>query len=394
MDVELLKVFDSRGSPTLSAFLKYNKEYLESFVPSGKSTGTHEVCSFPLKKGKQSIEESFAFFKKNKKAIETAMDFDNQEEFDSFLEELDDSSNFAEMGGSLALALSMLHLKLLAKKSGKEVFQYLNPKAKLKDLPKPLGNVIGGGLHSHNKIPVQEFLVLNTKHSVAENVKLNIKVHNTIENILLKKNIFFGENDEGAISENVSFANALNVLEDAIDKVGEKTKIGLDIAASEFYKNKIYKFENKKYAENEFSSFLQRLLKEHKNIVYLEDPFYEESFEAFANLQKKTSVLICGDDLYTTNLERLKKGIAKKSTKAILIKPNQIGTITKTQETVKYAQKHGVVPVISHRSGETSDTLIAHLAVGWKIPYIKTGTISGERLAKLNELIFIEKLLR
>ncbi len=205
--------------------------------------------------------------------------------------------------------------------------------------------------------------------------------------------MFFGKNDEGAISVNVDFATALELLEEAIDQVGEKTKIGLDIAASEFYKNKVYSFENKKYPENEFSSFLQRLLKEHKDIVYLEDPFFEDSFEAFAGLQKKTSAMICGDDLYTTNLERLKEGIAKKSSKAILIKPNQIGTITKTQETVKYAQKHDIVPVISHRSGETCDTLISHLAVGWKIPFIKTGTVSGERLAKLNELIFIEKLL-
>lgn len=393
MKVELLKVFDSRGITTLSAFLKYDKEYIKSFVPSGKSTGTYEVCSFPLKKGKPSIDESFAFFKKNKKAIETAMDFDNQEEFDSLLDDLDETGNFSDMGGSLALALSMLHLKFLAKKSGKEVFQYLNPKAKQKDIPKPFGNVIGGGLHSHNKIPVQEFLVLNTKKSVSENVELNIEVYNSVQNILDKKKIFFGKNDEGAISCNINFATALELLEEAIDEVGEKTKIGFDIAASEFYKNKIYSFENKKYSENEFSSFLQNLLKEHKDIVYLEDPFFEDSFDAFANLQKKTSAMLCGDDLYTTNLERLKEGIAKKSSKAILIKPNQIGTITKTQETVKYAQKQDIVPVISHRSGETCDTLIAHLAVGWKIPFIKTGTVSGERLAKLNELIFIEKLL-
>ncbi len=137
MQIGLLKVFDSRGSSTLCAFLKYNGNYIKSFVPSGKSTGTYEVCNFPLKKGKPSIDESFAFFKKNKKAIETAMDFEDQEEFDSLLDELDDTGNFADMGGSLALALSMLHLKLLAKKAGKEVFQYLNPKAKQKDIPKP-----------------------------------------------------------------------------------------------------------------------------------------------------------------------------------------------------------------------------------------------------------------
>lgn len=393
--VELLQVYDSRGSPTICAYTKYNNEILQSKAPAGKSTGSHEVISYPLVKGKSEIKESFKFFKENRKTIEQGFDFDSQEEFDSLLEELDESPNFQDIGGNLAIALSMLFLKLKAKENNKEVFEYLNPKASIKDLPKPLGNSFGGGLHSEDNIPVQEFLVLNEKKLVSENIKLNIEVYKTIEEQLHKKKIFFGKNDEGALEAKMSFNKAIEFVEDAIDKVGEKSKYGLDVAASSFFEKNKYVFENKKYSENEFVNFWDSFLKKHKNIVYLEDPFFEDSFDAFASLQKKTKVLLCGDDLYTTNKDRLLEGIKKKSSKSILIKPNQIGTISRMIETVDLAKKNDIDCVISHRSGETDDNTIAHLAVGLKgIKYIKTGTVSGERLAKLNELILIENLIK
>jgi len=392
--VELLKMYDSRGSPTICAYLKYNNSIIRAIAPAGKSTGTHEVLAYPLEKGKPNIDLSFKFFKENKKSIEQAFDFDNQEEFDSLLEELDETPNFQEIGGNLAVTLSMLFLKYKAQQNKIQVFEYLNPKAKTKDIPKPLGNVFGGGLHSNNKIPVQEFLVLNEKKSVADNVRLNIDVYKKIESELQKKKIFFGKNDEGAIQAQINFNNAIEFMETALDEVGEKSRYGFDVAASSFYEKLKYHFENKKYSENEFVEFWKEFLKKHKKIAYIEDPFFEDSFDAFANLQKKTNALVCGDDLYTTNQERLLQGIKKKSSKAILIKVNQIGTITRTLETVKLAKKNDIQCVISHRSGETDDNTIAHLGVGWKIPYIKTGTVSGERLAKLNELIFIESLLK
>jgi len=394
VNVELLKVYDSRGMPTISAYLHYNNEYIFATSPAGKSTGSHEVISYPLVKGLPNIDESLKFFKKNKLSINQAFTFDNQEEFDSFLEELDESPDFKEIGGNLAIALSMLFMKYSAKKENKLLFQYLNTKPKIKDLPKPLGNVFGGGVHSEDGIPVQEFLILNEKKLLSENVKLNIDIYKTIQNELHKKKIFFGKNDEGAIEAKLSFDNAINLMENAIDKVNEKSKYGLDVAGSEFYKDKKYYFEKKKYSEKEFVNFWKEFLKKHKNLVYLEDPFFEDSFDAFAELQKKTKALVCGDDLYTTNVNRLALGIKKKSTNSILIKPNQIGTITRMQETIKLANKNNIKCVISHRSGETIDNTIAHLAVGLKIPYIKTGTVSGERLAKLNELIFIEKLIK
>jgi len=391
---DIIKFFDSRGTPTICAYTKCKSDIITSVAPAGKSTGSHEVLTYPIIKGIPNIGQSFKFFKQNKKSIEQAFAFEEQEEFDSFLEELDETPNFSDMGGNLAIALSMLFLKVKAKEQNKQVFEYLNPKPKLNDLPKPLGNCFGGGLHSNNKIPVQEFLVLHNKKLISDNVKLNIDVYKAIEKDLHKRKIFFGKNDEGAITANITFNDAINLVEDAIDKLGEKSKYGLDVAASSFYAKGKYEFENKKYSEKEFISFWNDFLKKHKDVVYVEDPFFEDSFDAFAELQKKTKALICGDDLYTTNKDRFTIGVKKKSTKAILIKPNQIGTLSRMYETVKLAQKNDIDCVISHRSGETSDNTIAHLAVGLKgIKYIKTGTISGERLAKLNELILIEKLI-
>ncbi len=373
------------------AYFYYKNERIFAISPAGKSTGVHEVQVYPLdKKGKVNIDLSFKFFEENRKAIEEAFEFDDQEEFDSLLEELDETNNFSDMGGNLSTVLSMLFAKLQAKKKNLELYEYLNPKAKIKDLPKPLGNVVGGGLHSNNKISIQEFLVLNEEKKALKNIQMNIDVYHEIENILKSKRKFFGKNDEGAISFQANSFEVLDVIEQAIKNLGYKSKIGLDIAASSFYKNKKYEFEGKKYSESEYLQVLLDMLKNYKGIYYIEDPFDEESFGAFASLQKKTKSLICGDDLFTTNKERLMQGIKNKSAKAILIKPNQIGTISKTIETVNYAKKHDIIPVISHRSGESIDNTIAHLAVGLSIPYIKTGTVSGERLAKLNELIFIE----
>ena len=393
MQVNLLKLYDSRGTPTVCAYLKYKNKIIKAIAPAGKSTGSHEVVSYPLIKGLPNIDLSFKFFKKNRKTIEQGFDFDNQEEFDSLLEELDETPRFENFGGNLTIALSMLFLKYSAVKNNLQLYEYLNPKAKLKDLPKPFGNSFGGGLHSDDNIPVQEFLVLNEKRLVSDNIRLNIEVYNKIKEQLRKNKIFFGKNDEGALEAKLSFNKAIEFMENAIDEVGEKSKYGLDVAANSFYNKGVYNFEDKKYSEKEFVSFWDSFLKKHKRIVFLEDPFFEESFDAFANLQKKTKSMICGDDLYTTNKDRLTIGIKKKATKAILIKPNQIGTISRMRETVELAKKNNLVTVISHRSGETTDATIAHLAVGLKIPYIKTGTVSGERLAKLNELILIERLI-
>ena len=314
-----------------------------------------------------------------------------QKDFDDILKEIDATDNFSNLGGNVSVALSMLFMKYKAYESGLDVYEYLNKKPKKADLPKPLGNVLGGGLHSNNILPVQEVLVSHLSKDVYKNIENNIKVYHELERILKSKNYFFGKNDEGAISTNIKFSVALKFLDKAIKNLKLNTKIGFDIAASSFYKNGKYIFEGKKYTEEKFSKYLETVLSDYSNIIYMEDPFYEESFDAYKKLQDKTKAMICGDDLFTTNVKRIKQGIH--STKAVLIKPNQIGTLTDTYKAVKLAKDNDLTPVISHRSGETGDVTISHLAVGWKIPFIKTGTVSGGRISKLNELIYINERL-
>lgn len=388
-EIMLYRVFDSRGGKTIEAIINQKGIKISAIAPAGKSTGTFEVCTFPLTNGKPDVNKSLSFFEKNKKKIQNAFELSKQEAFDKFLKELDGTENFSKMGGSVSIALSMLFMKYSAFKAGKDVYELFNPKPKNNDFPRALGNVLGGGLHSNNKLPIQELLVTHLDGKPIDAIEKNINVYHEMESLLKQRKMFFGKNDEGAISVNIGFRNALALIKEASRNLGYKTKIGLDVAASEFYKDGEYVFEGKTYTEDEFKEYLLDILSEFKEIVYIEDPFNEDSFEAFADLQKETDANVCGDDLYTTNVKRIKKGIKTKSTKAVLIKPNQIGTITDTYAAVKLAKENSKVPVISHRSGESSDATIAHLAVGWKIPFIKTGTVSGERLAKLNELIYI-----
>jgi len=391
LDLKILKVFDSRGNFTIQAILIDKNLVISGFAPAGKSTGKHEVITYPLKNGNPNIDLAFNFFKKHKKSILDAFKLEKQEEFDNFLKEI--SNNLVDMGGSLSVALSILFLRFKAYQNNKLVYEFLL-NGKKPSFPKPLGNVIGGGLHSNNKMSVQEILITHNDNNVSENIKKNIDVYHEIAKQLKKENIYFCKNDENAIASNLTFEKSLKLLESAKEKLGYDTKIGFDFAANDFYKDGKYLFEGKKYNVDEFIDYILNLFKQYKNIVFLEDPFNEEKFEDFAKLQKQTNVLICGDDLYTTNTKRISKGIANKSTNAVLIKPNQIGTISDTLKAIKLAKENDMKTVISHRSGETCDPIIAHLAVGKHLDYIKTGTIGGERLAKLNELMFIEKLVR
>jgi len=394
--LSLLEVYDSRGDKTIKACLKTKEFSVHSYAPEGKSTGKHEVLTFPIdEKTKQpSVKKGIEFFNAHKKDILAGFANKKQYNFDAMLKQMDGTDNFSNMGGSIAIALSMLFLKYSAMREELEVYRFLNPKPNPDKMPKPLGNVIGGGLHSHDSLPIQEMLVTHLDCSVVESIDNNIKIYREIEKQLLAKKIFYGKNDEGAITANLSVREALQLIEKAKYNLGLNTKIGLDIAASSFYKEGYYHFGDLTMNESEFNKYINDVLDEFDNIIYVEDPFYEESFEAFADLQKQTKAYVCGDDLYTTNIDRIALGIAKKSTKAVLIKPNQIGTISDTYAAVQMAKDNDMIPVISHRSGETCDALIAHLAVGWELPFIKTGTLSGERLAKLNELIYIYNELK
>jgi enolase len=268
-----------------------------------------------------------------------------------------------------------------------------------------LGNCISGGQHTRGKAPdIQEFLAL--PHGAAtflEAQTANAIVHKKIGDALKKKNTAFngGKSDEGAWIANISTDEAFETVTKVCEEVGNELDFecgfGIDCASSSLWKEKEEKYdyerEGTKRDTAEQLEYIRELIEKY-HLTYVEDPFHEEDFESFAELTKKTkNCLICGDDLFTTNNERLSQGIKQNAANAIIIKVNQIGTLTDAADTIENAQRNGYATVVSHRSGDTTDWHIAHIAVGYKCPLIKTGVVEGARIAKLNELLRIEQFL-
>lgn len=396
-DVKARKILDSRGNWTIEVDVLTRLGFGRCSAPSGASKGKHEVVSYPendVDKSIVEIEETIAH-----ELI--GMDSEEQEVIDSILKEVDGTQNFANIGGNAAVAISLANAKAAASSYGIPLYQFLGGSFAA-ELPYPLGNVIGGGAHASEATDIQEFLVIPVgAKTVLDAVQLNSMVHKAAKRLLLKKQKgSLGKGDEGAWAASVSDAEALSVLSEACEEVekecGAEIRLGLDVAASELYDEKsgkyVYKREGKKRTREEQIEHIRKLIKDY-NLFYVEDPIEQNDFEGFAELTKSTECLICGDDLYVTNVSRIQKGIEKSSTRAVLIKPNQCGTLTDTFNAVSLAKNRGLVPVISHRSGETTDETIAHLAVSFKCPIIKTGAVGGERIAKLNELIRISEQL-
>jgi enolase len=284
------------------------------------------------------------------------------------------------------------------------LFQYLGGYI-AHELPYPLGNVISGGKHAQGKTPdIQEFLVIpQGAESFLEAVIANAKIHKRVGNTLKKKDKLFsgGRSDEGAWIANIGNLDALEVLTDACEEIsnelGFKCSLGVDIAAASLWdakkKKYIYPREEEERNSEEQLEYIRGLIEKY-HIAYVEDPFHEEDYENFAELTKKVkNCLICGDDIFTTNKERLSRGIKLKAANAIIIKVNQIGTLTDAWEAIEMAKRAGYVPVMSHRSGDTCDWHIAHLAVAFRCPIVKMGIVEGARIAKINELIRIEEFL-
>jgi enolase len=264
--------------------------------------------------------------------------------------------------------------------------------------------VLGGGKHAGSKAPdIQEFLVLPVVvTSFSEAIWANIKVHMRVFTLLEQADINFtgGKGDEGAWAPNLTNIEALNVVTQASEEVsnelGVDIRVGLDVASSSFWDEKkgyVYNGEGVQRNCGEQLDYILDLINTY-NLVYVEDPLHENDFDGFAEITEKAGTcLICGDDLFTTNPERLRQGIQARAGNAIIIKPNQIGTLTETLETVTLANQAGYIPIASHRSGETCDTYLAHLAVGFRCPIVKLGVVGGERTAKINELMRIEERL-
>ena len=393
-DIILRRIIDSRGNPTVEAEIKTKNGVGIAAAPAGASTGTHEAMAWPensVSLGMQRAEE-----KVMPKLI--GVSADDQKNFDSTLKEIDGTQNFSNIGGNVCVALSLACAKAAANSSNETLFHYLGQKKEY-SIPAPMSNVLGGGAHAVGGTDIQEYLVTAFDDDVNTAMEANAAVHKEVNAVLKKKfpNIALGKGDEGAWVAPMKNVEALELVVSAAEKVeaenGVEIKTGLDIAASEFFIDGKYKYKEQSLTPEEQVDFVLGLIEEY-DLHSVEDPLDQEDFDSWAALTEQTDALIIGDDLYVTNKERLQKGIDLGSTNSILIKPNQIGTLTDTIETVELAKKNDMANVISHRSGETTDTTIAHLGVAFDSHAIKTGIMGGERVAKLNELVRISEKLR
>jgi enolase len=399
------KIFDSRGNLTLEAEVTVKGDGKvctgKAAAPSGASKGKHEVMAFP----DGGVDTSIKMVEKTVTPKLVGASADEQKKIDSLLHDLDGTPNFSKIGGNAAVAISMAIAKAMAAAEGLPLYKHLGGKRAVY-LPYPLGNVIGGGAHAGKQAPdIQEFQAIPVgADSFVDAAFANSQVHKKARVLIETKDGTFtgGTGDEGAWAPNLDNLQALDILTEACRQVsgeiGFEVRPSLDVATSSLYdkrkKKYIYEREGKSRDEGEQIDFVIGLINDYK-LFFVEDPLHEEDFVGFAELTRKVGkkCLICGDDLFVTNVERIQKGIKVGAANAVLIKPNQIGTLSDTRDAIELAKRNHYVPVISHRSGETPDKTIAHLAVGWGCPIIKTGVVGGERIAKLNELIRIEEEL-
>ena len=390
-DIKIRKIIDSRGNPTVEADILTNEGFGSAAAPAGASTGTYEAQAWP----KNDVNFAIQNAKENLLQSLIGISSNEQEKFDGILKEKDGTTNFQNIGGNIAVALSLACAKAAADSKTIPLFEHLS-KNKSYSIPAPMSNVLGGGAHAIGGTDIQEYLVTSFDNDVNVAIESNAAIHKEVANILKGKfpNIALGKGDEGAWVAPLENVEALDIVTKAVDNVhkenGVDIKIGLDVAASEFYKNGKYVYKEQTLSPEEQVDFMLSLIEEY-DLHSVEDPLDQNDFESWASLTKQTDSLIIGDDLYVTNSERLQKGIEMEATNSILIKPNQIGTLTDTMKTVEMAKESDMANIISHRSGETTDTSIAHLGVTFESHAIKTGIMGGERIAKLNELVRISE---
>lgn len=380
--VSALEILDSRKHPTVKIEVETDKGIFGSSAPSGKSKGRYEARPYY-----KSLKQDIGFLNSIKKWDKLKV-----EEFKDLIE-VEGLTN-GKIGANSLFSLEASILKALAAEQSQELWEYLcrgKP-----SFPLPVGNAVGGGLHTNikgQKADFQEFLFINKAKKFFDRVFVNKQAYKLAGKILEAKET----NDEGAWKTHLEDEKILDIMNDVKEKIeknlGERIEIGVDIAASTFYTGNEYFHKNKPMRLNkkQHEKYIINLVKE-KDIFYLEDPVEEEDFNGFKEINKKTRCLNVGDDLTVTNLTRLKKAVQNESINALIVKPNQNGSLLKVKEIIDYCKKNEIKTVISHRSGETLDTTIAELAAAWKTDFIKTGIYGKEREAKLNRLIKIEKI--
>jgi enolase len=400
-DLIARKVFNNRGEETIEIDVITTAGFGRSAAPAGKSRGKAEVIYYPVGGVDAAIKKADELI-----APELAgLNADYQEEIDSTLHEIDGTTNFKNIGGNTAFAVSIANAEAAANSHSMLLFQFLGGSTAT-TLPYPLGNCISGGQHAlRGKSPdIQEFLALPYgAETFLEAATANANIHRKIGEALKKKDKTFtaGKSDEGAWIATLDGTDAFETIAKACEEVGNELDFecgfGVDMASSSFWKEKegVYDYANEGVTRDsgEQLDYVREIIEKY-HLAYVEDPFHEEDFKSFAELTKKTkNCLICGDDLFTTNNDRLAQGIKIGAGNAIIIKVNQIGTLTDAMETIMTAQRSGYSCVMSHRSGDTTDWHIAHLAVAFSCPVIKTGVVEGARIAKVNELLRIEQYL-
>ncbi len=392
-DVSLRRILDSRGNGTVEAEVTTdNGGFGRAAAPSGASTGEYEAIE---------LEPSEAIAKARELAVPRLVGevfAGDQRGVDQALHGADGTDDFSKIGANSAVAISMAAAKAGADTQGIPLYQHLGGAFRGRNFPVPLGNVVGGGEHAADATHIQEFLAAPVgAPSVADAVFANAAVHQEVHDILTERGIAAGKGDEGAWAPSVDDAEAFDIVAEATERVedefGFEVRMGLDVAGAELYDNEdgVYSYGDRTRDTAEQIDYIADLVDEY-DLVYVEDPLDENDYAAFADLTDRVGeeTLICGDDLFVTNTDRLAEGIEQGAANSILIKPNQIGTLTDAFDAIELAVENGYAPVVSHRSGETEDATIAHLAVATDAPFIKTGAVGGERTAKLNELIRIE----
>lgn len=396
-DIDGRVVYNSRGEETIEVIVNIDGKIGRYASPLGASIGSLEVRPYP----EGGVLEALKLLKKELKEKLVGFSFNSQDEFDNYLSSLDGTGNYSRIGGVISLGLSLAVAEATAKSLNVPLYYWLGGED-TNYLPVPLGNVVGGGKHARGaSIDIQEVLVfpLNAK-SLRDAVVAMIQLHREVGRILMRIDRFFtgGRNDEGAWVTTLSEVEVFNIVWEAIDKIrdqyGIKYALGIDIAASSLWDNELglYVYNRTKALRDrsEQISFVLSLIDEYK-LSYVEDPLNEQDFPGFKEITKKAKkTMIIGDDLYVTNASRLILGVSEKAGNGVIIKPNQVGDISKSKKAVEVAKSGGFKVIVSHRSGETVYPHIAAVAVAFKADMIKCGIVGGERIDKLNELLKIE----
>ena len=401
------EILDSRGNPTIEVDILIENDIMaRAAVPSGASTGEYEATELRDKDNTRYMGKGVinAVNNVNDELNNTliGLDVNDQSKIDNTMIELDGTENKSRLGANAILGVSMACARVAAKLNNCPLYKYLSPNNNLK-MPIPMMNILNGGSHADNTVDIQEFMILPFgANSFSQSLRIGTEIFHQLKSELSKKGLNTSVGDEGGFAPNLeSNEQALEIIIKAIKNAGyipgEEVYIALDVAASELYDNGLYnlKSENKAYSSDEMIDYLYSLINKYP-IISIEDGLDENDWKGWGKLNKKLGVdtQIVGDDLTVTNIKRLQRAIDENSMNSILIKLNQIGTITETIQAIDLAKKFGYGAIISHRSGETEDTIIADFSVAMGMGQIKTGSVSrSDRVSKYNQLLRIEEEL-